>query len=416
MSVGEVAAFPTVLSPNMRHDPALDEWRRAEPVKKVQLPYGRWCWMVTRHEDIKVVLTDPRFSREAAARDDAPRKTPGVLQKGSLASMDGADHARQRRLVSRALTVRRMEALRPRTQELADTFLDAMAAAGPRADLVRDLALPIPISVICEMLGIPYEDRSRFRGWADAFMSTTPTADGATTTVTADAFTHLIGYLHEQIALRRQHPTDDLLGALVAVRDGGDTLSEDEMVNLAFTLLVGGFETTAHQIAKSAYCLLLHPDELAKLRARPELWPSAVDELLRYIPLGAGNGLPLKTLEDVELSGVLMRAGDYVVTAPASANFDEAVYADPERLDIERADNPHLALGHGPHYCLGANLAKLELHVALQSLFERFPELALAVAPEDVPWRSASAVWGFDELPVTLGAATPPSTNTKEQP
>jgi nocardicin N-oxygenase len=278
-----------------------------------------------------------------------------------------------------------------------------MAANGPEVDLVNELALPVPISVICEMLGIPYEDRARFRGWADAFMSTTPTPDDATTTVTATAFMHLTAYLAELIADRRRRPTTDLLGALVAVRDGTDTLTEDEMVNLAFTLLVGGFETTAHQIAKSAYCLLVHPDQLAKLQARPELWPGAVDELLRYIPLGSGNGLPLMAVADVELSGVTIHAGDYVVTAPAAANFDDAVYADPDRLDVERTENPHLALGHGPHYCLGANLAKMELHVALQSLFTRFPRLALAVAPDAVPWRSGTAVWGFDELPVMLG-------------
>jgi cytochrome P450 len=397
----EISQFPTVSNPDMRHDPALDAWRRDEPVKRVQLPYGRWCWIVTRHEDVKLVLTDARFSRRAAAQDDAPRKTPGVVQKGSLASMDGPDHTRLRRLVSRALTVRSVEALRPRTQELVDGFLTSMAATGHEADLIQDLALPVPISVICELLGIPYEDRTRFRGWADALLSTSPTP-GADTTITETAVAHLIAYLAELIDERRRRPTDDLLGALVAVRDGGDTLTEAEMVSLAFTLLAGGFETTGHQIAKSAFSLLEHPDQLAKLRARPELWSTAVDELLRFIPLGAGNGLPLEALVDIELSGVTIHAGEYVITAPAAANFDEAVYERPDELDVTRTENPHFSLGFGPHYCLGANLAKMEMHVTLQSLFERFPNITLAVAPDELRWRPSSAIWGFESLPVIL--------------
>jgi cytochrome P450 len=394
--------FPTIASPQLRHDPALDEWRRDEPVRRIQLPYGRWCWVVTRHADVKLVLTDPRFSRRAAGKDDAPRKTPGVVQRGSLASMDGADHARLRRLVSRALTVRRMEALRPRTEQLVGTFLDSMAANGPRADLLTDLAMPVPIAVICELLGIPYDDRARFRGWAEQLLSTAATAEGSTN-VTEVSIAHLWAYLGELIAARRRAPTDDLLSALIAARDEGDALTEDEMVWLAFTMLAGGFETTGHQIAKSALVLLDHPDELAKLRARPDLWPTAVDELLRYIPLGAGNGLPLEALEDVELSGVLIRAGDYVITSPAAANFDATVFGDAERLDVTRADNPHFGLGHGAHYCLGANLARMELHVALQSLFERFPAIRPAIPLEEVQWRADSAIWGVASLPVLLG-------------
>jgi cytochrome P450 len=393
--------FPTIASPQLRHDPALDAWRREEPLRRIQLPYGRWCWVVTRHADVKLVLTDARFSRRAAGQDDAPRKTPGVVQRGSLASMDGADHARLRRLVSRALTVRRMEALRPRTEHLVGMFLDTMAANGPRADLLTDLAMPVPIAVICELLGIPYDDRSRFRGWAEQLLSTATPAD-ASTNVTDESITQLWTYLGELIAERRRRPSDDLLSALIAARDEGEALTEDEMVWLAFTMLAGGFETTGHQIAKSALVLLSHPAELAKLSARPELWPLAVDELLRFIPLGAGNGLPLEALDAVELSGVVIEAGDYVITSPAAANYDDAVFDRAEHLDVERVVNPHFGLGHGAHYCLGANLAKMELHVALQSVFERFPAIELAVPAEQVPWRPDSAIWGVAALPVLL--------------
>ena len=396
-----IVEFPTV-APALHHDPALDRWRRDDPVRKIQLPYGRWCWIVTRYDDVKLVLTDHRFSRRAAAHDDAPRKTAGVLQKGSLASMDGTDHLRLRRLVSRALTVRHMEELRPHTQEVTDRFLDAMTAAGGVRDLVAELALPVPIAVICEMLGIPYDDRERFTGWADAYLATTPTGAEAVT-VAETARDHLFAYLGELIAARRRVPTEDLLSALVAARDGGDTLDESELLNLSFTLLAGGFETTATMIAKSALVLLTHPDQLTTLRADPDLWPNAVDELLRFIPLGAGNALPLEVLEDVELSGVVLHAGDYVMTSPAAANFDTAAFHEPERFDVARDESAHFSLGFGAHYCLGANLAKMELEVVLRTLFERFPAVSLAIGFEDLRWRPSTAVWGVESLPVRLG-------------
>jgi cytochrome P450 len=396
-----IVEFPTV-APMLHHDPALDRWRRDEPVRKIQLPYGRWCWIVTRYDDVKLVLTDPRFSRRAAAQDDAPRKTAGVIQRGSLASMDGPDHLRLRRLVSRALTVRHMEMLRPHTQEVTTRFLEAMVAAGGTRDVVSELARPVPIAVICEMLGIPYADRERFIGWADAYLATTP-ADADAVTMADTARDHLFRYLGELVAARRRAPTDDLLSGLVAARDGGDSLDEHELLSLSFTLLAGGFETTATMIAKSVLVLLLHPDQVSTLRAQPNLWPNAVDELLRFIPLGAGNALPLEVLEDVELSGVSLRAGDYVMTSPAAANFDEAQFDAPERLDVQRNEAAHFSLGFGGHYCLGANLAKMELHVALQSLFARFPEVSLAVDDEALEWRTSTAVWGVESLPVTLG-------------
>jgi cytochrome P450 len=209
--------------------------------------------------------------------------------------------------------------------------------------------------------------------------------------------------LTELLAVRRREPGDDLLTRLVEARDQGDALTEDEMVWLSFTMLAGGFETVSQQIAKSIVVLLEHPEQLTIVRTAPDLWPTAVDELLRFIALGPGTSLPLEALEDVELSGVLIRAGDYVLSAPAAANFDADVYDDPERLDLTRADNLHLSLGHGPHYCLGANLAKMEMQVTLRLLFERFPELRLAVAVEALPWVPDHAVWGLARLPVSLG-------------
>jgi nocardicin N-oxygenase len=396
-----IEPFPTVTRPQLRHDPALDRWRVEEPVRRIQMPHGRWCWVVTRNADVREVMTDPRFSRRAAAADDAPRRTPGVVQRGSLASMDGADHSRLRRLLSRALTVRHMEALRPRTVELVTGFLDALEATGPDAELVHGLCRPVPISVICELLDVPAEDRDRFEHWAALVLSTRPPQEGESDD-TSVAVAALWAYLGELIAARRREPGDDLLTRLVEARDEGDALTEDEMVWLSFTMLAGGFETVSQLIAKSIVVLLQHPTQLATVQADPELWTSAVEELLRFIALGPGTSLPLEALEDVELSGVRISAGDYVLTAPAAANFDTDAFDDPERLDLTRADNLHLGLGHGAHYCLGANLAKMEMQVTLRLLFERFPELHLAVAVDDLPWVPNHAVWGLADLPVRL--------------
>jgi cytochrome P450 len=398
----EPVGFPTVSRPSLHHDPALDVWRRDQPVRPIRLAYGRWCWIVTRYDDVKLVLTDPRFSRRAAAADDAPRKTEGVVQKGSLASMDGADHLRLRRLVTRALTARSVEALRPHTREVVDGFLDELASTPGPVDLVAGLALPVPIAVICELLGVPYSERTLFRGWADAILTTAPADDGAAS-LNETARAHLFEYLADLIDERRRNPGDDLLARLVAVRDEGDALTEDELLYLSFTLLAGGFETTATMIAKGALVLVTNRDQVAILRAKPELWPNAVDEVLRFVPLGAGNALPLEAVEDVELSGTTIRAGDYVVTSPAAANFDESVFSEPERFDVQRAEETHFSLGYGPHYCIGANLARMELHVVLGTLFERFPDVRLAVEPDDLVWRDSTAMWALEALPVVLG-------------
>jgi cytochrome P450 len=188
----------------------------------------------------------------------------------------------------------------------------------------------------------------------------------------------------------------------VQVRDAGDSLTEDEMVWLSFTMLAGGFETVSQQIAKSIVVLLTHPAELERVRSDPSLWPNAADELLRFIALGPGTSLPLEALEDVEIRGVLICAGDYVISSPAAANFDRDAFENPRQLDLTRADNLHLSLGHGPHYCLGANLAKMELQVTLRLLFERFPDLRLDVPVEELSWVPDHAVWGLEALPVTL--------------
>jgi nocardicin N-oxygenase len=313
--------------------------------------------------------------------------------------MDGVDHTRICRLVSATFTARRVEALRPRAQEIVDSLLDEMERHGPPVDLVEMLALPLPITMICELLGVPYDDRHRFRGWADTFM----TSGGFTVEEVMDAHERLAQYLAEMIAERRREPTTDLLGALVAVRDtDGDRLSEDELVRLAIAILVAGYETTASQLGKFMLCLFERPDQLALLRERPELVPSAVEELMRYVPLSSGTSIAHLATEDVEVGGQLIRSGEAIMASGAAANRDPAVFRDPERVDVERDDGFQLGFGHGPHFCLGAHLARMELQVALATLLRRFPTLTLAVAPDEVRWKTTSSVWGLEELPVSF--------------
>jgi len=397
----DAPAFPSVAKQSLTPDPLLDELRRQAPVVRIRPPYGGECWLVTRYDDVRAVQTDPRFSRQAMVGKDMSRTAPFPLQGGSIVEMDPPEHTRVRRIVSKAFAAKRVEALRPRAQDIVDALLDDLMKAGKdgaAVDLVDGLCMPLPISMICEVLGVAYEDRSKFASWARVFMS----SSAHTAEEIVEAHGRLMGYLGELVAARRAHPTDDLLAALVTVRDEGDSLTEDELVNLGFSLLVGGFETTAAQLGKFILFLLLHPDELALLRARPELVPSAIEELLRLVNLAAGTSLAWVATHDVELGGVTIRAGDAVMASAAAANLDDSVFDAPDRFDITRDPNPHVAFGHGAHFCIGAHLARMELQVAIGTLVTRFPGVLLAVPADDVPWRVGSAVWGVEHLPVLL--------------
>ncbi|WP_433733114.1 cytochrome P450 [Nocardia sp. CA-129566] len=394
----EVRRYPFGTPVRLDMDPLFALLRREEPISRIRLPYGGDGWLVTRYEDVKHVLADPRFSRAAAVdREDIPRATPEPARGNSLLSMDPPEHTRLRKLVVKAFTGRRVQALRPRAQQIADQRLDEIERSGPPADLVQLLALPLPVTVICEMLGVPAQDQHRFRDFSDTVLSTT----AHTREQISAARAGLEAYLTELVAQRREQPTDDLLGALVAARDDEDRLSEAELVNLGIGLLIAGHETTANQIANFTYVLLTEPGHWELLCGRPELVPSAVEDLLRYVPLGSGGSFPRIATQDLELGGVTIRAGESVFVNTQAANRDEAVFDDPEQLDLTRERNPHMAFGHGAHHCLGAQLARVELQVALDSLLRRFPTLRLAVPIEDVPWKSGLLVRGPKALPVS---------------
>ncbi|MFI9537577.1 cytochrome P450 [Nocardia fusca] len=391
----EVRRYPFGEPVRLEMDPLFTQLRREEPVCRVELPYGGEGWLVTRYEDVKLVLADPRFSRAATVgREDLPRATPAPVRADSLLSMDPPEHSRLRKLVAKAFTGRRVAELRPRTREIVDEKLTALEHAGAPADLVEGFALPLPVTVICEMLGVPPRDQHRFRDFSDAILSTT----AYTREQIESARDSLETYLAEIVAERRQRPTDDLLGALVAARDEEDRLSERELVNLGVGLLIAGHETTANQIANFTYVLLTRREYWELLRAEPELIPGAVEELLRYVQLGAGAGQPRVATEDVVLSGVTVRAGDSVFVNTQAANRDENVFDDPESLDLTRQRNPHVAFGYGAHHCLGAQLARVELQVALEALLERFPSLRLSLPLDEIPWKSGLLVRGPKQL------------------
>jgi cytochrome P450 len=374
-------------------DPIYAELRRTEPVSRVRLPYGGDAWLVTKYDDVKTVLGDLRFSRAAVLGQDVPRTVPMVQERPSILSMDPPEHGRLRKLVAKGFTMRRTEQLRERAQEIVDGLLDEMEKNGAPADLVEALDMPLPITIICELLGVPYEDRGDFRTWSDQALAVTAFTPEEITA----AFEKLQDYIAGLVELRRGSPTDDVLGTLVTARDEGDRLSEEELINFGVTLLVAGHETTANQLGNFMYTLLTNPDRLAELRADPSLVPAAVEELLRITPLGASAGFPRIAKEDVELSGVTIPAGDAVFIDQAG-NRDPDVFPEPDRIDFHRENNAHVAFGHGVHHCVGAPLARMELQVAIGTLLTRYPALELAVPADEVPFRKGRLVRGPQEL------------------
>ncbi|MEV7770825.1 cytochrome P450 [Kitasatospora sp. NPDC086791] len=389
------APFPFPTSEPWHPAAEFGELRAADGLHRVTLPTGDPAWIATRYEDNRRLLSDPRFSRAAAARAGAPRARRAALETRSLTTMDPPEHTRLRRIGMRAFSSRRIDGLRPRIQRTTDRLLDALAAAGPGADLVATVARPLPVTVICELLGVPVADQERFGAWSRVYLSVT----AHSAEEIEDAAASLKGYLAQLVRDKRRRPGDDLLSDLANAAPE-DRLDEDELVTFGVTLLVAGVETVAHSISGGVLALLRHPEQWELLRAKPELLDGAVDELVRYTPAAVSGGTVRVALEDVELGGTLVRAGEAVLPAVISADRDATVFADPDRLDVTRSPNPHIGFGHGPHRCLGAQLARAELAVAVGSLVARFPELRLAVAVEELEWDLRTMQRGPRALPV----------------
>lgn len=392
----EVCPYPFAEMQRLEVHPEYNRLRDAGELGRVRMPYGGETWLVTSWEDVAQVFVDPRFSRSATLGKDVPRVLPAIQDAPVIMLMDPPEHTRLRKLATKALTSRRMEALRPRTQQIVDDLIDRMLAKGAPAELMEDFALPLPIMTICELLGVPVEDQSKFRGWSDQMLS-----NGLyPPEVVAAAGQSLYLYLSELLAQRREQDTNDLLGSLARARDAGDRLSVPELVGFAITLLIAGYETTANAIGNSVYLLLTHPEKLAELQADLSLIPNAVDELLRILPIAKQAAWVRMAVEDVELSGTTVKAGETVAIQTYSANTDPRIFDHPDEIDFHRTRNPHMSLGHGAHHCMGAQLVRVEMQTALAALVSRIPQMRFAVPEPEIEFQRGRLVPSLEALPL----------------
>ncbi|MEU4211629.1 cytochrome P450 [Streptomyces sp. NPDC026206] len=375
--------------------------RPAAPVHHVSTPDGAAIWLVLRETDVRAGLTDPRLSVDKAhSRSGYKGFTLPPALDANLLNIGPADHLRLRRLVSKAFTPRRIEDLRGRVQVAADHLADGLAARGGTADLVEHYANPLPLIVIGDLLGVPEDSRRPFSAWAGSMFD--PSHPGQV----AESVGHIHRFLLDLVATRRAAPGKDLLSAMITARDEGDRLSEDELVSLAFLILLAGSENTQHLITNGLLTLLGHPRQFEEVRADPALLPAAAEEILRHAHPNQWAIRRFPT-EDLDIGGVRVPAGDTVMLGIASANRDPGRYPGPDAFDIHREDKQHLSLGQGMHYCLGAPLARMETEIALGTLMRRFPRIGLATAPQELRWRASFRSHALKALPVAVGPARP---------
>ncbi|MFI6932163.1 cytochrome P450 [Streptomyces sp. NPDC050287] len=381
------------------HPPtAYDTLRAARPLTRISLFDGRPAWLVSGHATARALLADRRLSTDRTHPDfPAPtaRFAAARNRKSALLGVDDPEHQIQRRMMIPAFTLKRATELRPRIQQVVDERLDAMIAQGPPAELVSAFALPVPSTVICALLGVPYADHEFFEGQSRRLLR------GPTAADTIDARDQLEAYIGELIDRKQKQsePGDGVLDELVHQRLKNGELDRQEVISLAIILLVAGHETTANMISLGTYTLLQHPERLGELRADPALLPTAVEELMRMLSIA--DGLLRLATEDIEVAGTTIRAGDGVVFATSVINRDEDVYADPDTLDWHRPARHHVGFGFGIHQCLGQNLARAELEIALKTLFDRLPTLRLAAPADEIPFKPGDTIQGMLELPVT---------------
>ncbi|MFI0779642.1 cytochrome P450 [Streptomyces sp. NPDC021212] len=379
--------------------PAAQALHAERPVAKVRMWDGNTPWLVTRYADARALLADPRVSSQATL-PGFPHPNAGFRENASrrrsFIAMDDPEHARIRRMVTAPFAIKRIEAMRPAIQKITDDLIDTMLAGPEPADLVRSLALPLPSLVICTLLGVPYEDHEFFQQKSSLMINRHSSAEDVV--AANDALTD---YLDELVGAKLATPADDMLSELAArVRSG--ELTRREAANMGLLLLVAGHETTANMIALGTVALLEHPDQLAVLRETddPKVVAGAVEELLRYLTI-VHNGRSRVALEDIEIGGETIRAGDGIIVYTGTGNRDAEVFPDPDRLDIGRDARRHMAFGFGVHQCLGQPLARVELQVVYGTLYRRIPTLRLATGVDQLPFKHDGLVYGVYELPVT---------------
>ncbi|WP_378732910.1 cytochrome P450 [Nocardia brasiliensis] len=395
-SLHTITMLPTERRPGCPFDPPAEliDARRRGPISHYTFPGGEPGWLITGYDLVRSILADSRFSSRRELMLDPRTDYSGVeippAPPGEFLLMDEPQHGRYRKPLVSKFTARRMRLLTERVEQITPDHLDAMEKAGPPTDLVTAFARPIPAIMICELLGVPYVDRGSFQEHVESFMNGETSDEDQIAAVTAT-----YDYLTTLVAAKRANPTDDVLGDLI------DTdLTDEELRGMALILLAAGFDTTANMLALGTFALLRHPEQLAALRADPALTDRAVEELLRY--LSVAKTFMRTALEDVELGGQTIKAGQVVIASYHTANRDPERFTDPHTLDLRRRADGHLAFGHGTHLCLGAQLARVEMRVAFPALINRFPTLRLAVPAEEVALRPETAdIYGVKSLPVT---------------
>ncbi|SHN29553.1 cytochrome P450 [Streptomyces yunnanensis] len=379
--------------------PVLHTLQDQAPISRVRLWDGSTPWLVTRYDDVRALLADPRISSESD-HPHYPHLSPAQKerrrQSRTFINMDDPEHARLRRMVTATFSIKQVEALRPAIQKIVDGLIDAMLAGPKPADLFQAFALPVPSLVICELLGVPYADHDFFQTNSKILIKTTSTVEQARV-----ATQQLLDYLDRRIGVKLAHPADDVLSTLAARVRAGE-LTRREAAGMGMLLLTAGHETTANMIALGTLALLQNPDQLDRLRESddPRTVASAVEELLRYLTI-VHTGRRRVTLADIEVGCVTIRAGDGVVLSNDVANRDPDAFPDPDQLDIDRNARHHVAFGFGVHQCLGQPLARVELQVVYSTLYRRIPTLKLAVDLDEIPFKHDGNVYGVYELPVT---------------
>jgi cytochrome P450 len=376
--------------------PLLRTMLRSGPITPLRYPDGHVGWLITGYDLARQVLSDPRFSARSEFKR-SPVSRPGAdpfygqpASPGWLVDMDAPQHTRIRRALAKHFTAQRMRNLEPRVREVVDDHLSGMRSAGSPTDLVRSFALPVPSLVICELLGVPYEERAEFQRHSAVLFGLDSSADQASRAMTA-----LNELLRALIERRRKHSATDLLGSLTMA----GTLSRDELVGIGVLLLTAGHETTANSLSLGTFALLQHPEQLAALRANTTLIDNTVDELLRYLSI-FHFGVPRTPTEDVTIDRQTIRAGQSVTVSLPAANRDPRRFPHGHRLDINQPARGHVAFGFGLHQCIGQNLARIELRTGLLAMFTAFPKLSLAIPPEEVRMHTNMGVYGVYELPV----------------
>ena len=384
--------------------PFYAQLRAEAPVYPIKLPTRQRAWLITRYDDVLNALKDERLAKDPrhAMTPEQLKKLPWVPSmfkplEHNMLDLDSPDHTRLRALVHKAFTPRLIEQMRDQIQALTDELLDGAEARGSM-DVIADFALPLPLTMIGRILGVPAQDNQKFHRWTTTLIS------GGTNRnlfVLIPSLMRFMGYMKKLIKERRAQPNDDLVTALVQAKDGSDQLSEDEILAMIFLLLIAGHETTVNLIGSGSLALLEHPDQLAKLRHEPALIKTAIEELVRFVcPVEMATERYAR--EAITIADTTIPRGELVMAVIGSANRDPNYFDNPDSLDITRTNNKHVAFGYGPHYCLGASLARLEGQIAIRSLVQRMPNVRLNVARDQLRWRGTFVLRGLEALPVSF--------------